>query len=262
MKVVILCGGQGTRLREFTERIPKPMVEIGGRPILWHIMKLYAHYGYHEFVLCLGYRGEAIREYFHNYSQMHADATVNLGTGETVMHGTHGESHWKVTLADTGLYTAKGARLQRVERYLDGDTFMFTYGDGVADVNIAKLVETHRNHGKLVTFTGIRPRSRWATVDEDEHGNIINWAEKRRLHSYINGGYFVVNRQALGYVDGNQEFEEEPMERLAHEGQARMYRHEGFWECMDNYRDFTYLDGLYQQGKAEWMVWQKQGNPT
>lgn len=237
MKVVILCGGQGSRLREHTESRPKPMVEIGGRPIVWHIMKTYGHYGYRDFVLCLGYRGEVIEEYF--------------------SRGAADEEGWNVTLADTGQETAKGGRLLRAARHIDGDEFMFTYGDGVSTVDIGRLAAFHRQRGRLVTFTGVRPRSRWAVVEANENGNVTGWKEKLRLSSYINGGFFVLSRRVLDYIEDHQEFEEEPMERLTAEGQVAMFRHDGFWECMDTFRDYRFLNDLWKSGRAEWAVWRE-----
>ena len=256
MKVVILCGGQGTRLREETEYKPKPMVDIGGRPILWHIMKLYSYYGFREFILCLGYKGHIIRDYFLHYSYMYNDFTIHLGSGTTTCHSQHDEENWTVTLVDTGLETRKGRRVKLIEPYVDGQSFMLTYGDGLSDVDPRALAAFHQAHGKIATFIGVQPRSRWATVDLDPDGDVKGWKEKQQLHSYINGGYFVMDRRIFSYLEGDQELEEEPMETLAAQGQVAMYPHNGFWECMDTYRDYTFLNKLWQQGEAPWAVWQ------
>jgi glucose-1-phosphate cytidylyltransferase len=232
MKVVILCGGMGTRLREETERKPKPMVEIGGHPILWHILKGYSHFGFNEFILCLGYKQNIIQDYFATY-----------------------QGDWKVTLADTGESTPKGTRIKMIEKYITEDNFMITYGDGVGNVDISKLISQHQKSGKLVTFTGVHPISRFATVETDETGEIIDWHEKKQLEDYINAGFFVANRKIFDYLGGQCELEEEPMKRLAQERNLGMYKHEGFWQCMDTYRDSLLLNELWSSGKASWKIW-------
>lgn len=255
MKVVILCGGKGTRLREETEYRPKPMIEIGGRPIIWHIMKSYSHYGFKDFVLCLGYKPHVIREYFLNYRLMNSDITVSLASeNKLTCHNSHDED-WNVTLAYTGLETKKGGRLKKIAPYLEGERFMVTYGDGVSNVNISKLIECHEKKGSLATFTGVHPISRFATVKMDDKEEIIDWDEKQKLEGYINAGFFVLENEVLNYIDGDVEFEEEPLKRLAREGKLGMYRHNEYWQCMDTYRDFTLLSGLWDQGKAPWKVW-------
>ena len=259
MKAVILCGGQGTRLREETEYKPKPMVEIGGRPILWHIMKSYASYGISEFVLCLGYRGHMIREYFLHYGNMRNDFTIHLGSGEITVHNQHDEEDWTITLVDTGQETRKGRRVKLVERYLNGERFMLTYGDGVSDVDLGQLAASHQSLGKIVTFTGVRPRSRWATADIDPKGNVRGWKEKRQIESRINGGYFVMEPRIFEFLEQDQELEEEPMETLAAMNEVGMYPHDGFWECMDTYRDYTFLNELWDENKAPWAVWRHGG---
>jgi len=259
MKVVILCGGKGTRLREETEYKPKPMVEIGGRPILWHIMKLYAYYGHKDFILCLGYKGNVIKEYFLNYEFMNSDFTVHLGTKEAVVTHNGHEEDWNVTLADTGLETPKGGRLLRVQPYLADETeFMLTYGDGIADVNIDQLVKHHRTEEKIVTFTGVRPCSRFASVQISSDGSVVGWKEKKQLKNFINGGFFVLKSEIFEYLMDDVELEEEPLEKLAHIGQVSMYKHHGFWECMDTYRDYKYLNDLYDKGVCPWAVWNQQ----
>ena len=255
MKVVILCGGKGTRLREETEHKPKPMVEIGGRPILWHIMKLYSYYGFKEFILCMGYKHKVIREYFINYPYMNSDVTVSLDPGRSIIcHNSHDED-WNVTLVYTGLETKKGGRIKKIEPYLDGERFMFTYGDGVSDVNIQALIEYHEKEGVLGTFTGVHPISRFATVDQDADGKIVDWDEKKQLEGYMNAGFFVVENKVLDYIEGDVEFEEEPMKNLAQERKVAMYRHDGFWQCMDTYRDYSLLTDLWEKGNAPWKVW-------
>ena len=256
MKVVILCGGKGTRLRDQTEYKPKPMVEIGERPILWHIMKLYSHYGFRDFILCMGYKHEVIRDYFLNYRYMNSDVTVSLASGNaSVCHESGGED-WNVTLAYTGPEAKKGTRVKLVERYLGNERFMLTYGDGVSDVDISKLIDCHEQSGALATFTGVHSLSRFATVEQDPKGNIIEWSEKKPLENYINGGFFVMEHEVLNYIAGDVELEEEPMQRLAQEGKLSMYKHDGFWHCMDTYRDYESLMELWQQDMAPWKVWQ------
>lgn len=255
MKVVILCGGQGTRIRDVSEAIPKPMLDIGGKPILWHIMKTYSSYGYNDFVLCLGYKQSYIKDYFLNYEYWNNDFTISLKSKEKcVVHKQHSED-WNVTLVDTGFDTKKGTRLKKVQDFLDGDHFMLTYGDGVCDVNIGDLMKTHKESGKMVSFTGVRPVSRFATVAQDGSGEINDWNEKMVLEGYINAGYFVIDTKALSYIDGDVEWEEEPMQKLARERQVNMYKHDGFWQCMDTYRDHVFLNNLWSKKEAPWVIW-------
>ena len=255
MKVVILCGGKGTRLREETEHKPKPMVEIGDRPIIWHIMKLYSYYGFKDFVLCMGYKHQVIREYFLNYRYMNSDVTVSLRSDYRITcHNNHDED-WNVTLAYTGLETKKGGRIKKIEPYLDGDRFMVTYGDGVSNVNIQELIAFHEKEGALATFTGVHPISRFATVEQDASGKVIKWDEKKPLEGYINAGFFVLENEVLDYIDGDVELEEQPMKNLAREGKLSMYKHNKFWQCMDTYRDYLILEDLWRSGKPPWKVW-------
>jgi glucose-1-phosphate cytidylyltransferase len=259
VKVVILCGGQGTRLREETEYRPKPLVEVGGRPILWHIMKLYAHYGLREFVLCLGYRGTMIKDYFLNYEAMNNDFTISLGAKQHITyHGTHQEQDFQVTLADTGLDSMTGARVKRVERYLDDDTFLVTYGDGVSDVNIADLLRFHHAHGRLATMTTVRPVSRYGVVDLDAAGRVRSFAEKPQVEGSVNVGFFVFNRAVLGYLSTDPAciLERTPLEQLARAGELMAYRHEGFFYAMDTYREYMALNELWNGGAAPWAVWE------
>lgn len=255
MKIVILCGGMGTRLHEETEYKPKPMVEIGGRPIIWHIMKLYSHYGFKDFVLCMGYKHQVIREYFLNYRYMNSDVTVSLASDQNIMYHNCHDEDWNVTLAYTGQETKKGERIKMVESYLNGERFMVTYGDGVSDVNIKDLIACHEDEGVLATFTGVHPISRFATVERDASGKIIDWNEKKQLEGYMNAGFFVLENSVLDYIEGDVEFEEQPMKRLAQEGRIAMYKHDGFWQCMDTYRDYLLLTELWESGKAPWKVW-------
>jgi glucose-1-phosphate cytidylyltransferase len=257
MKVIIFCGGKGTRLKEETEFKPKPMVEIGRRPIMWHIMQRYAHYGFKEFVLPLGYRGDVIKQYFAEYKTRNSDFSIDLATGETSVHSVDALVDWKVTLCDTGEDAEKGARIKRVARHLGDGPFMATYGDGVANIDIAALLAFHRAHGKLGTFTGVRMPSRFGTVTTDAAGNIASWQEKPVLNQFSNCGFFVFEAAFLDYLSEDErcDLEKEPLERLAREGQLAMYRHEGFWQCMDTLRDFQLLNGIWDKGNAPWAMY-------
>ena len=256
MKVVILCGGGGTRLREETEYRPKPMVEIGGRPILWHIMKRYSHYGFKDFVLCLGYKGEMIKEFFYNYEILNNDFTIELGRHSSVeIHGSHDEIGWKVTLADTGERTLKGARLKKIEKYVDSDLFMVTYGDGVADINLNDLVEFHKNHGKIATLTGVMPPSRFGTLSIDRNKVIKFFEKPQAIEGLINGGFFVFNKRIFEYLtdDDSCDLEIGTLDKLAEEGQLMVYKHLRDWMCMDTIRDLEYLNKLWTSSKAFWI---------
>lgn len=259
MKVVILCGGQGTRMREETEYRPKPLVEIGGRPVLWHIMKIYAHHGFREFVLCLGYRGNMIKEYFLNYEAMTNDFTVCLGRRHEVnYHQEHPEQDFLVTLADTGANTMTGGRVRRAARYLaDDELFMATYGDGVLDVDINKLVAFHKAHGKLATVTSVRPQTRYGMLELAADGGVNKFAEKPQADGWINAGFFVFDRRVLGYLGEGDDvvLEREPLERLAADGQIVAYKHGGDFYAMDTYREYLMLNELWAAGKAPWKVW-------
>lgn len=258
MKVIILCGGLGTRLKEETEYKPKPMVEVGGRPILWHIMKTYSHYGFNKFIVCLGYRGDVIKNYFYNYEIRSNDFTLTLGTGEIKSHNNHDESGWEITFAETGALNMTGSRVKQIEKYCDDDLFMLTYGDGVCNVDIAKLIAFHKSHGKIGTVTGVLPPSRFGELMIE--GNMVkSFTEKPQLHEggHINGGYFVFNKEFFKYLtaDANCILERSPLETLAEKNQLMMYAHDGFWQCMDTYRDFEYLNSLWRENKADWKVW-------
>lgn len=258
MKVVVLCGGLGTRLREETEFRPKPLVEIGGRPILWHLMKLYAHYGFREFILCLGYRGNMIKDYFLNYEAMSNDFTICLGQKSAIQyHGQHPEQNFQVTLAETGLESMTGGRLQRVWHYLDGDRFMLTYGDGLADLDISRVLDFHLSHGRLATVTTVRPVGRFGTVDVNGGGRVLRFAEKARSDGWVSAGFFVFERGVFDYLEGGDSciLEREPLERLSTDGQLMGYRHDGFFVGMDTYRDYEYVNQLWAENRAPWKVW-------
>ena len=258
MKVVILCGGLGTRLREETEFRPKPMVNIGDRPILWHIMKIYADYGYKDFVLALGYKGEMIKNYFCHYELMNNDVTIELGKPDNIcIHHAHEENGWKITLANTGEDTLKGARLKKIQKYVTGDTFMVTYGDGVADIDIGALLSFHKSHGKLATLTGINPASRFGEL-KVEGDRVGAFSEKpKNGNGFVNGGFFVLNRAVFDYLseDDSCDFEIGALEEIARQGDLMVYKHKGFWACMDTLRDAEYLNRLWTEGKAKWRVW-------
>ena len=256
MKVVLLAGGLGTRLREETEFRPKPMVAIGGRPILWHIMKSYAHYGHSEFIVCLGYKGDVIRDYFLNYEVRHRDVTITLGSREVQVHNPHGEAGWRVTLAETGEATLTAGRLGRVARYLDGPQFMVTYGDGVADIDLDRLVAFHRGHGKLATLTAVRPSSRFGEVVIENH-MVQVFQEKPQVHGgWINGGFFVFERGVLDLITGDEEnLEQSLLMKLTGMQQLAVYQHHGFWQCMDTQREMDLLNELWRQDKAAWAMW-------
>jgi glucose-1-phosphate cytidylyltransferase len=259
MKVVILCGGLGTRIREETEFRPKPMVEIGGRPILWHIMKIYAHYGFKEFILCLGYKGEVVKEYFYNYELLNNDFTIQLGHKKGLeIHSTHNEKDWKVTLADTGDWALKGSRLKRVEKYIDDDLFMMTYGDGVANVNLHDLLSFHKKHERVGTVLGVHPPSRFGEllVMDDR---VLSFTEKPQTSvGLINGGFFVFKREIFDYLtdDDHCDLEYGALKQLVEDGQLMTYELKGEWECMDNLRDMEHLNKIWNTGKAFWQVWE------
>jgi glucose-1-phosphate cytidylyltransferase len=257
LKAVLLCGGQGTRLREETEYRPKPLVDVGGKPILWHIMKTYAHHGVGDFVCCLGYRANMIKEYFLSYEAMNNDFTICLGEKHKISyHGMHDEQDYRVTLVDTGLETMTGGRVRRVRDHIDEDLFLVTYGDGVCDVNVADTIAFHRKHGKLATATTMRPPSRFGVVSISDDHAITTFQEKPQTDSWANAGYFVFDRKVIDYIDGDDTIlEREPLERLASEGQLMAYRHDGFFFAMDTYREYLLLNDLWNSGQAPWKVW-------
>ena len=258
MKCTILCGGLGTRLREETEYRPKPMVEVGGRPILWHIMKGYAHHGIHDFVLCLGYRGNMIKDYFLNYEALNNDFTICLGACSAIeYHEAHAEQDFRVTLAETGAETMTGARIARIARYIDDDTFMVTYGDGLSDVDLTQLAAFHQAHGKLATMTIVHPTSRFGVIDMDGSGQVTKFTEKPRADGWANAGFFIFNRRVFDYLDTDPAcvLEREPLEQLTRDGQLMAYQHEGFFFAMDTYREYLYLNDLWNSGSAPWAAW-------
>jgi glucose-1-phosphate cytidylyltransferase len=257
MKAVILAGGMGTRLSEETHLRPKPMVEIGGKPILWHIMKIYAAHGIKEFIIALGYKGEMIKEYFLNFYAFNKDISVDLDSGKTTIHDGKQHEDWKVHLIDTGLTTMTGGRLKWLKKWLDKEeSFLFTYGDGVADIDIQAAIKFHESHGKLATVTSVRPPARFGRI-AFEGDQIMDFNEKSQAgEGWINGGFFVLNRNVIDYVDNEQtSWEREPLQRLAQAGELVGYRHYGFWSCMDTLREKQYLEELWASGNAPWKIW-------
>ncbi|MFX0186801.1 MAG: glucose-1-phosphate cytidylyltransferase [Candidatus Hodarchaeota archaeon] len=257
MKVIILAGGWGTRLGRLSDLIPKPMVEIGKRPILWHIMKIYSFYGYDEFIICLGVNGEVIKNYFFHYDMNNNDFTINLNTKDIDFHGKTNQEKWKVTLVDTGLNTLKGARIKRVEKYLDDEINMLTYGDGLSDISINQLIKFHKSHGKTLTITGVHPPSRFGELNEKD-GRVLKFQEKPQTSvGLINGGFMVFNKELLDYLtsDENCDLEKGAFEKLTEMGEVMVYKHEGNWECMDHERDVVHLNKLWISNKAFWKVW-------
>ncbi|HBE89247.1 MAG TPA: glucose-1-phosphate cytidylyltransferase [Elusimicrobia bacterium] len=256
MKAVILAGGMGTRLSEETDLRPKPMVEIGGKPMLWHIMKTYSHYGINDFVLCLGYKGYMIKEYFANYFLHQADVTIDMKKNCMDIHHCKAEP-WKVTLVDTGLNTMTGGRIRNVRDYIGDKTFMLTYGDGLADVDIKKLLTFHRKHGRHATVTAIQPKGRFGAIEMDEKGAVEAFQEKPQGDgAWINGGFFVLEPEIFAHLhDDSDIWERKPLAKLASSGQLRAYRHDGFWQCMDTLREKQELEKLWDSGTAPWKKW-------
>lgn len=263
MKVAMLAGGLGTRIAEETETKPKPMVEIGGKPILWHIMMHYAHYGFKDFVIALGYKGEVIKKYMVDYCSLNSDQlTVNLGTGQVQMNN-HSVLDWMVELVETGISTNTGGRIKRLAPYIGNQTFMLTWGDGVSNLNVQELLAFHRAHGKLATLTAVHPPARFGHLDLD--GNqIVEFSEKPQTREgWINGAFFVLEPEVFEYIDGDDtQWEKEPLERLAQDGQLMAYKHTDFWQCMDTLRDKRLLEGLWQNGNAPWKTWQDSSMPV
>jgi len=264
MKVVILAGGFGTRLGTEGQLTPKPLVQIGGRPILWHIMKIYAHFGFTDFVVCLGYKGDMIKRYFREYELIHSDFTIDLGTGRTVTHSGHGEDGWRVTLVDTGLRTLKGARLKRVQDHLDGDAFMLTYGDGVADVPLPALLSFHQAQGKIGTLTAVRPPSRFGELVVQTNRVRLFTEKPQASAGFINGGFAVFENRILDYLSSDEscDLERGALEHLAAEGELAAYEHPGQWACMDTLRDVEYLNTLWDQGRPFWKLWSDEPAET
>lgn len=256
MKVALLAGGLGTRLREETEFRPKPMVPIGGRPILWHIMKTYAHYDHQDFVVCTGYRGDVIRQYFRDFETMNLDFTIKIGAQSVLTtHGALEEDGWSVTVADTGAETMTGGRLFRIRDHLGVETFMCTYGDGVADVNIKELVAFHKSHGKIATMTAVKPVSRFGVLDISDNGNVGHFREKPQADGWVNAGYFVFEPEIFDYLDDECVLEKEPLTNLSNDNQLVAFKHEGFWQPMDTYRETIMLNEMWADKSAPWKVW-------
>ena len=259
MKVVILAGGFGTRLSEETDIKPKPMVEIGGKPILWHIMKTYSHYGINEFVILLGYKGYYIKEYFANYFLHQSDVTIDMSNGDMEVHNNSSEP-WKVTLLDTGLNAMTGARVKKAKEHIGNKPFMLTYGDGVADIDIQETLAFHQQHGKLMTMTSAQPEGRFGALNINKNDQVTTFEEKPKGDgSWINAGYFVCQPEVLDYIDNGDDviFEQEPLRRLAQDAEIFTYKHKGFWMPMDTLRDKTKLNEMYESGNAPWMIWEK-----
>lgn len=256
MKAVILAGGHGTRLREETEYRPKPMVEIGGRPILWHIMKNLSKQDLNEFIICLGYKGDYIKDFFLNYESRVNDITVTLGKdGASVQHSNSAEEDWRVTLANTGLTTMTGGRIFRVRDYLGSERFLCTYGDGLADINLKELLDFHISHKKIATVTSVRPTSRFGAIEINQSNQVRRFTEKPKAEQWINGGFFIFEREIFDYLDADCILEKEPLENLAKDNQLMAYRHRGFWQPMDTYRESQELNELWSTGKAPWRNW-------
>jgi len=255
MKVVILAGGRGTRISEETEVLPKPMIQIGGKPVIWHIMKAYSHFGFNDFIICLGYKGYAIKEYFANYFLHSSDLTLNLSTNSMKVHGSKAEP-WKVTLIDTGLETMTGGRIKRIERYVEEKPFLLTYGDGIGNVDINKLIEFHQSKGKLATVTAVQLEGRFGALNIEKSDKVSSFIEKPRGDgAWINGGFFVLEPGIFKYIkDDSVIWEKGPLEKLAKDGQLNSYKHNGFWKCMDTLRDKVELDQLWNAGKAPWKL--------
>lgn len=257
MKVVILAGGKGTRISEESRMKPKPMVEIGGKPILWHIMKSYSYYGFNDFIICCGYKGQMIKEYFVNYYMYQTDSTYNLNSQHVHFHKSKAEP-WRVTLANTGLDTLTAGRVLKIRDYVGDEPFMLTYGDGVADVNINMLIEFHKQNGKIATITTTQPSGRFGGVSiEDGTNKVLRFKEKARTdQAWVNMGFMVLEPEFFDYLgDGSEMLEAGPFEKLVADGQMSAYRHKGFWMPMDNMRDREYLEGLWKSGQAPWIIW-------
>lgn len=258
MKVVILAGGYGTRIRDVADDIPKPMIPIGPFPILWHIMKIYSRYGYKDFIICLGYKGQIIKDFFLNYEAYTRDLTIDFGAnGGIVFHTLQKEADWKVTLTDTGLRAMTGARIARIRDFIQEDEFMLTYGDGVSDVNINHLVDFHRSHNKILTVTGVRPPGRFGEIASDQDRTVLRFNEKpQSATGCISGGFFVASSKLFEYLDESEDliFEQGPICKLVKDGQLMVYEHEGFWHPMDTSREYHFLNSLYESGKAPWIM--------
>ncbi len=256
MKTVILAGGFGTRISEESHLKPKPMIGIGDKPILWHIMKEYSQRGFQDFIICLGYKGYVIKEFFADYYLHTSDVTFDLCNNEMTVHNNHSEP-WKVTLVETGLKTMTGGRIKRIKDYIGNEPFMLTYGDGVSDIDMNDLIRFHQSHGKIATVTSVNVGQRFGVLDISENNQIMSFREKDQMDgSYINAGYMVLNPEVFDYIEGDEtSFEKEPLEKLAKEGQLMAYKYHGFWKCMDTQRDKMQLEALWESGNAPWKVW-------
>ncbi len=260
MKVVILCGGQGTRIRDVSESVPKPMIPIGNRPILWHIMKNFTHFNCGEFVLCLGYKGRTIKDFFINYDMLTHDFEITLGKPESLkLIDRTDKEDWHVTLAETGLDSMTGDRVRQIKKYVaDDENFILTYGDGLSDIDITALIEFHKSHGKIATVTGVRPPGRFGELESNDDGQVIEFNEKpQTTGGRISGGFFVFKREIFDYLPSQSGLilEDKPLRALASDQQLMIYRHNGFWQCMDTYRDYKYLNDLWDDGQAPWKNW-------
>ncbi|WP_273321788.1 glucose-1-phosphate cytidylyltransferase [Vallitalea guaymasensis] len=257
MKVVILAGGLGTRISEESHLIPKPMIEIGHKPILWHIMKLYSYYGFNEFIICCGYKQHVIKQWFTNYYLYNSDVTFDFSCNNKMTIHNNVSEPWKVTLIDTGFYTMTGGRIKRIQNYVENKPFMITYGDGVSNVNIKNIIKHHKSNGKIITMTTVQPEGRFGVVDIDKNNIIKSFTEKSKSDvGWINGGYMVANPEIFNYIEGDETiFEKGPLMKLSSEGQLVAYKHNGFWQCMDTQRDKNMLEKLWQSKNAPWKVW-------
>jgi glucose-1-phosphate cytidylyltransferase len=258
MKVLILAGGLGSRLSEETTLKPKPMVEIGGKPIIWHIMKIYSYYGFNEFIILLGYKGYMIKEYFANYFLHQSDVTIDMTTNSMEVHNNKAEP-WKITLIDTGLNSMTGGRIKRAKNYINNESFLLTYGDGVSDVNINQLIDFHKSHSGALTMTSVQPEGRFGALTIDETNKVTSFLEKPKGDgAWINGGFFVCNSEVIDYIDNDATvFEKEPLEKLAKDNKLFTFKHKGFWKPMDTMRDKSQLEELIENGTAPWMLWKK-----
>lgn len=256
MKVVLLAGGFGTRISEESDIKPKPMIEIGGKPILWHIMKLYSSYGFNDFIICTGYKSYVIKEYFSNYFLHMSDVTFDMSDNSMTVHNQNAEP-WKVTIVDTGLETMTGGRIKRIQQYIGNDSFMVTYGDGVSDVNLEQLVKSHKKHGKIGTMTAVQPAGRFGALDLDNNNKVLAFKEKPKGDgAWINGGFFIFNNEIFNYIEDDETvFERTPLESISKKGELFVYKHEGFWQPMDTLREKHKLEDLWSTGNAPWKVW-------
>ncbi len=255
MQTVILCGGKGTRMREETEFRPKPLVEIGEKPMIWHIMKIYSHYGFNDFILCVGYKGYMIKQYFMEMFWRNNDFTLNLSKAASIRYHTQGDENWKITIVDTGQETLTGGRLKKVQKYIDGDTFLFTYGDGLSDLNLNRLFAFHNAKGKLATLTGVHPISPFGVMDV-KNDEVTAFREKPVLEDMINGGFMVLDKKVFDYIpDADCSFEQEPLRSLAADNELCVYRHDGFWTAVDTFKDIERVGELWNSGKCPWKSW-------